>query len=145
MWGVEMLTDLSMADGMNEGLRAYAKERRRRNKLTQEQLAEKIGMSLRAYTDWERGKRSTIKSTLLTKMVEVLEAAPEHIAELLSKPVTPQRARELAHIDKIIHGTDPDELDRIIDEIRARAEKEPALIAVLKVLIGGGHGGDQSH
>lgn len=143
-----MSAELVVMGGMNDGLRAYVRERRRWRNLTQEQLAEKIGMSLRAYTDWERGKRPTIKSTLLTQIVEALGAAPEHVAELLSRSVPPERARELARIDRIIAETSPEELDRIVADLRARAEREPALIVILRALLGrssASHDGHQSH
>ena len=61
-------------DSIKENIRNIRKSR----KMTQEDMAEKLGLSLTAYRDLERGK-TTIVNANIFKIAEILGATPEEI------------------------------------------------------------------
>jgi transcriptional regulator with XRE-family HTH domain len=58
-----------------DGVRRYFKQLREEAGYSQEQLAELIGMSLRAWIDWENGTTGDIKSVLLFRAIDALSGS----------------------------------------------------------------------
>lgn len=107
----------------NDALRVYMRVLRKGRDKTQAEFADAIGLSLRAYTDWERGRTRTVKDNVLSRMVDVLGAKPEHITALLEGSVSLDRAREMA---AMLTGTQPDPIDTLIDGLPPDATPDEA-------------------
>lgn len=70
-------------------VQAYLRELRIGRKISQEELADAIGLSRRAYLDWESGKTEGIKDTPLFRAIDMLKAGLHHIHYLATHPETP--------------------------------------------------------
>ena len=58
------------------------KEQRKRKGLTQEELAEKLGLQKSAIAKYENGRVENIKRSVIAKMAEVLECTPSYLMDL---------------------------------------------------------------
>lgn len=69
---------MSMADRI--------KEKRLQKGLTQEELAEKLGLQKSAVAKYENGRVENIKRSTIAKMSEILECSPTYLMGLEEKP-----------------------------------------------------------
>jgi transcriptional regulator with XRE-family HTH domain len=67
---------------MQEPLRLYLRELRDKQGITQQEAADNIGLSLRAFSDWETGKSDDIKSRHLIRLVVLVKASWSDIVYL---------------------------------------------------------------
>lgn len=67
-----------------EALRIYIRELRKARGITQEGLADAMGLSLRGLTRWEAGQTDEIKSGPLFKAIDYLKAPMTHVQQLIS-------------------------------------------------------------
>lgn len=85
-----------MAESM-AGVRGYLRELRKSVGVSQEALAEHIGLSRRALIEWEMGRTATLKSAQLFRAVAYLKAPIDEVLELFSKPdLTEEEGKEIA-------------------------------------------------
>lgn len=77
-----------------DAVRGYLRELRVGREISQDELAEVMGLSRKALIDWEMGRTGDIKSTPLFKAVEYLRGAISDIAQLANESL--ERGVELA-------------------------------------------------
>jgi transcriptional regulator with XRE-family HTH domain len=58
-----------------DALRGYLRELRDRQHISQKDLADRIGLSLRAFVDWETGKTEDLKGSLLVQAIKEVGAS----------------------------------------------------------------------
>lgn len=114
---------------------AYLAARREAMGLTQEGLADLLGVSDRIVRDWEKGKHEP-KIGVMRRLLHTLHGAWEDIDRLLADDVDGSDAAHLAHLrgDQPPIRLTPNE-QRLLDVVRKRElspEQEAALIAFLR-------------
>lgn len=82
---------------MPDALQTYMRELRKQRHLSQHDVAHKIGLSLRAFSDWETGKSEELKGTLLVRLVEYLQGSWDQITRIVLENMEPDEAAKLAH------------------------------------------------
>lgn len=115
-----------------DGMRAYLRALRIRSGLTQEEAATTIGLSLRAYTDWEMGRTEEIKAGPLMKLVTAIGARLDDIKALVTsgadaaagealaqRAVTEQADPALARIRELAASATPEERERMLRVLEA--------------------------
>lgn len=85
-----------------DAMRSYITALRKGRGLSQDALAERIGMNPRTYLAWETGKIQDIKAPFLLKAVEVLRGSADHLVRLADDRLGPEDGRDLA--DAILKG-----------------------------------------
>lgn len=115
-----------------DAIRAYLHAIRHARKISQRTLAERIGLSERAWIDWETGKTADLKASVLIKTVAILGASLGDVAQLLemdadSGTQAAQRLIEGSTMDNAIRL----ELNQVALKVLAH---DPALASVLSVL-----------
>ena len=90
--GVALRERLMSADGM----RVYISTLRKGRGLSQDALAESIGMNPRTYLAWETGKIQDIKAPFLLKAVGVLRGSSDHLVRLADDKIGADEGRSLA-------------------------------------------------
>ncbi len=77
-----------------DAVRGYLRELRVGRQISQDELADAMGLSRKALIDWEMGRTGDIKSTPLFKAIEYLRGAFTDIAQLANESV--ERGIEIA-------------------------------------------------
>lgn len=85
-----------------DAMRAYISVLRKGRGLSQDALAESIGMNPRTYLAWETGKIQDIKAPFLLKAVEVLRGSADHLVRLADDNLGVSEGRDLA--DAMLKG-----------------------------------------
>lgn len=99
-----------------DALRAYLRALRDGRDMTQEQVAQAIGMVYRSYVDWELGTTKELKATFLIRIIQLLHGSWEHAQKLAKPNATVEQARDLA-LDALANDiTSKEELDALIAE-----------------------------
>lgn len=103
-------------------IRTYLRELRKRRGISQKTLAEHIGMSLRAFSDYELGKTEGLKGAMLIQAVLYLDAAWSDMIDLARPDATEEDAieRARAHVDHPptpIPSQDEAEITQITQEL----------------------------
>ena len=68
---------------MHAAIRTYIRELRKRRNVSQKELADHIGLSLRAFSDWETGKSDDLKAMLFIKAILFLNGSWNDIVDLV--------------------------------------------------------------
>lgn len=110
-----------------DGLRAYIRLLRQSQRVSQEQLADAIGLSRRAFIYWETGQTDDIKLTPIVKAIAYLRAPIEHVQQLVATEATAAEGEQLAQA-WLANDQQPVKIERTpeanaIDEVRAAIVK----------------------
>jgi transcriptional regulator with XRE-family HTH domain len=81
---------------MKDAVRLYLRELRDLQGITQQDAADNIGWSLRAYSDWETGKTNDIKFRFIVRLVVLVGASWEDISQLELDNFAPDDGARLA-------------------------------------------------
>jgi transcriptional regulator with XRE-family HTH domain len=81
----------------NDLLRAYIIKLRNAKDLTQDGTAKKIGLSRRAYLDWETGVTDEIKLSFFMRLINLLGGSLEDVSFLLAGQATAADVERLAN------------------------------------------------
>ncbi len=140
-------------------LRAYVITLRKGRRITQADLAKRIGMAERTYVSWERGTTRSIKEHFARALISALDGSREHL-DMLDR-MTPEEARQLAHEWMLLSGaeqarahenaqkmsrivrlseSDPVGLEEIIEQLRLDAQADPAFLTWLAGYLSGRRG-----
>lgn len=131
-------------------VQAYIKELRVGRRISQEELADIIGLSRRALIDWESGKTEGIKDAPLFRAIDTLRAGLHHVHYLATHPeITIEQAVSLARAwlqgDDILDA----EIQDFATQIHQRGKVAEALALIQELendpsaldrLLGYGHG-----
>lgn len=99
-----------------DALRAYLRTLRDGRDLTQEQVAQAIGLAYRSYVDWELGTTKELKGTFLIRIVQLLRGSWDHAQRLAKPSATIEQARDMA-LDALASDiTSKEDLDALIAE-----------------------------
>lgn len=79
-----------------DGMRMYIATLRKGRGLTQEDLAERIGMNVRTYLAWETGKIQDIKAPFLLRAVDVLQGSAADLIRLADDATGVTTGQDLA-------------------------------------------------
>lgn len=127
-----------------DAIRGYVIKMREHSKISQDKLADSIGMPQRTYIAWETGETKDIKAPFLLKALQVLGAPFAHLERLVDKryedgarlaeswisradavaaltpaDASPADASRLSRlIDLLADGVAPDEAARIVQRER---------------------------
>lgn len=85
---------LAAEGNVMDAVRAYLREMRIGRRISQDELADAIGLSRRALIDWEMGRTEDIKSGAMIKAIAYLRGAVSDIATLVDASL--DRGIELA-------------------------------------------------
>lgn len=81
-----------------DGMRMYIATLRKGRGITQEDLAERIGMNARTYLAWETGKIQDIKAPFLLRAVDVLHGSADDLIRLADDAMGIDAGKELAEV-----------------------------------------------
>lgn len=109
-----------------DGVRAYIRALRDASPYTQKQFAKEIGLSERAYIDYETGDTQELKQSSLIRALEILRAPYEDVRDLILGNSGAETGRELA-----IKRLEPSIQERI-HALEATEEGRQALIDAAK-------------
>lgn len=115
------------ADPFTDPLRAYFVTLRKGRRVSQESLADQIGMGRRTYVAWERGETKSLKAQYAQAMIRVLGGAREHLDQI--GRMTPSEAKELAESWLTLSQTERAQLNDSAHKLRRvieLAEDDPA-------------------
>ena len=103
-------------------IRTYLRELRKLKNISQRELAEQIGMSLRGFSDYELGKTEGLKGAMLIQAVVYLDAAWSDLIDLSRPDATEdeaiQRARfHVEHPPTPIPAQDEIEISQLTQEL----------------------------
>ena len=110
---------------INMVLGARVRERRRVLKLTREQLAEKINISVRFMADVEGGHVGVSLSTL-KELCRVLECSADFLIGIDEQPLKSEHSNVFRKLQQL-PGECAQELEKIIDAACALAQKKNSL------------------
>ena len=138
------MTEPEQAEHDTDPLRAYIKTLRKGRHISQEHLADQVGMGRRTYVAWERGETKTLKSHYAQAMIRTLSGAPEHLDQLdrlsadaardlaaawlaapTAAPSIPSRSRRVIELA----DNEPPQLEEVIAELRRQAQSDPAILS----------------
>lgn len=111
-----------------DGLRAYLRALRMGRKETQAGLADAIGLSRRAYIDWETGETHELKTGPLIRAIIHLRASLRHVEHLVGSSATAKEGAALAEEWlgasaerrlQELSETDPGSVAKAIEDLRA--------------------------
>jgi transcriptional regulator with XRE-family HTH domain len=143
-------------DILNDPLRSYVITLRKGQKLSQEDVAEKLGKGRRTYIAWETGETKDLKLPVARSLVRILDGAFEHLG--MMDELSADEARELAeHWLKMSPGErgaartsasklrrvvelaadDPQRLDDVIRQLRNDARADPAVLDLIAGYLAG--------
>jgi tetratricopeptide (TPR) repeat protein/transcriptional regulator with XRE-family HTH domain len=125
---------LAMPDGAvtsGIGRRKRLSQRRKAVGLTQEQLAERLGVERSTVVRWERGETQPLP-WLRPRMAKALGVSVDHIGELLAVGTEPASAAGLAAV--------PRQMPAAVADFTGRAAELEALTGMLEQADGGGPG-----
>lgn len=117
-----------------DGLRAYIRLLRQAQRVSQEQLADAIGLSRRAFIYWETGQTDDIKLTPIVKAIAYLRAPIAHVQQLVATEATAAEGEQLAQawlandqqpvkIERTPEANATDEVRAAIVKMRAELER----------------------
>ncbi len=119
--------------GAMDGVRAYFRELRARQGITQQALADAIQLSLRALQDWENGRTDDMKGAPLFRAVAFLHASLSDVQLLVNTGASEEEGRQRAllwlsadeqqRIDQLVEEDDDDALMAAIQEMRAELDR----------------------
>ena len=92
--------------------------------LTQSEAADLVGMSPKTIERWEAGRHEP-KLTELQPYVRAINGSIQRVIDLLLEDVYEMTEEQKAEIDRITQTRDPEELKRLIGEIRAELDRNP--------------------
>lgn len=112
-------------------IQAYLRAIRIGRSISQEHLAESIGMSRRALIDWEQGKTEGMRDARLFQIIDMLQAAVHHVYYLGTHPeVSAEQATAMAEAwlkgDDILDG----EIDEFLVKIQDQGKMSEALTII---------------
>lgn len=114
---------LSMADleqytktPPRDGLRAYIEGVRRRRGIKQEDLAEQVGLSIRAYRYWLSTPSRSAKIDWLAPAIEVLGAEMRHVQMLLASSNNGSVQQGQALVDELFSPDQRQRAEQIVNE-----------------------------
>ncbi len=132
---METLAGMAMSA---DALRGYIKALRSERGVTQPELAQRIGMPLTTYKDWERGITKDIKTPYLIRAVQFLRGSFDHIAGMGDTATSADGvnlARELVVTTLAPHPAETlEKRDRVDLLIHLLAEGIPPAEAAQRVL-----------
>lgn len=109
-----------------DGLRTYIRLLRQSQRVSQEQLADAIGLSRRAFIYWETGQTDDIKLTPIVKAIDYLHAPIEHVQQLVATEATAAEGEQLAQAWLANHKQ-PIQIERTSD-VHATDEVRAAIV-----------------
>lgn len=137
-------------------LRAYIAALRSEQHISQDDLAEAIGMPPRTYKAWESGPTEDIKAPFAIRAIKFLGGALEHLAdfdrlspsdaEQLARDwlrLTPDQRRQAVRIQskfrRVIELSeqDPTQMERVVTRLRADAQADPAVLDLVMAWLDG--------
>lgn len=140
----------------SDALRAYIATLRSRRGLSQDALADAIGMGRRTYIAWETGETKDIKTPLVIRAIKVLNGAFEHLGLLdnateedgrriadewaqLSPEQQIQMQRIQSKAQRIIelNEHDPARLEQVVARLREDASTDPAVLDMVLAYLDG--------
>jgi transcriptional regulator with XRE-family HTH domain len=140
-------------------LRAYVVTLRKGRKITQAELAQRIGMGERTYVSWERGSTKSIKEHFARAIISALDGSREHL-DMLDQ-MNPAEAQQLAHewmslsseerlkaesglrqVRRIVElsDADPSGAEEVIQQLLREAREDPAILTWLAGFLAGRRG-----
>lgn len=145
-----------MAAGAVDPLRAYVITLRKLRRVSQQQAADELGLSRRAYFSWERGETQDITLGRARKLIALVEGSFEHLdtidslsidearaltIEWAQLPVEQQRSlsRARQRLQRIIAlaEDDPARLERVVEQLRADARADPHVLDLITIYLDG--------
>lgn len=127
-------------------IRAYLRELRARRRMTQQQVADGIGVSVLSWKKYERGKTEDPQSSFLLRAVQVLNGSFDHLRELADECATEEDGRRLAeqrlieeaggNVGALRQRMSAAEFDRFVDDLQRALSQHvsdiPRLAEVLR-------------
>lgn len=140
----------------SDAIRAYVERLRNGRSMSQELLAETIGMARRTYIAWETGETKDIKAPALIRAIKVLGGAFTHLGLLEDAPeekgrqiadewlrLSPEQQAQVERIhskfERVIalDDDDPVRLEQVIARVRSDARGDPAVLDVVIAYLDG--------
>jgi transcriptional regulator with XRE-family HTH domain len=140
----------------SEAIRAYIMRLRTGQGISQDSLADDIGMPRRTYIAWETGETKDIKAPALIRAIKVLGGAFTHLGLLDDAPeergrqiadewlhLTPEQREQAERIQSkferviALADDDPARLEQVIERIRSDARSDPAVLDVIVAYLDG--------
>lgn len=150
------MTELEILVSDSDAIRAYVARLRSGSGLSQEALAETIGMARRTYIEWETGATKDIKAPALIRAIKALGGAFTHLG--LLDDATEEKGRQIAdewlhlspeqrmQVERIqskferviaLGDDDPARLEQVIERLRADARGDPAVLDIVIAYLDG--------
>jgi transcriptional regulator with XRE-family HTH domain len=157
-----MLTTL-VARAMVDPLRAYVRELRSLAGLTQQEVADRLGLTRRAYVLWETARTNDIKLGHARALIRLLGGSMQHLDMLdemsadearnlaiewakLSAPDRERAERARAKFARVIElsPNDPQQLAQLVEQLRNDARIDAQLLELITVFLDGRRSGRSS-
>lgn len=141
----------------SEALRGFIAHLRRESKVSQQALADEIGVARNTYIAWERGGTKDLKVPLMIKALRFFGVPLEHLEALgqvdteeegqqlaaawlrLTPDERAQEARIHAKFRRMIElaDDDPKRMEQVIERMRTDARADPAILDVIEAYLDG--------
>jgi transcriptional regulator with XRE-family HTH domain len=137
-------------------IRAYIVALRTEQRISQESVANAIGMAKRTYQAWENRQTKDIKIPLAIRAVRFLGGSLEHLEEIDQATeaeaertardwlkLTPEQKAQASRIQSKFRRVielgeqEPEKLEQVIERLRADARTDPALLDVIIAYLDG--------
>ena len=147
----------------SNAIRAYITTLRAEQKISQDKLAGAIGLAPRTYKAWEKGTIKDMKVPLIIRAIRFLGGDFEHLGELdqvdtaraeqmardwlaLTKEQRAQAIRIQAKFQRVVElgEHDPVRLRQVVEQLRADAESDPAVLDAITAYLDGRRSGRNS-
>lgn len=143
-----------LAMSVSGAIRVYIATLRDEQHISQDALADAIGMPPRTYKAWESGPTEDIKAPYVIRAIKALGGAFEHLADLEDEDsaarlardwvrLSPDQRQQVSQIQakaqRVIElgEKDPAKLEQVIERLRADAQADPVVLDMVLVWLDG--------